>query len=393
MKKKVLVGVTGGIAAYKSCYLVSALVKSGCDVHVLMTEHAQEFVSAMTFETLSHNPVITNMFHRDREWEVEHVSLAKSCEVVVVAPATANFIAKIAHGIADDMLSTTYLASKAPKIICPAMNTAMYEDPAFQKNLQTVLSSGATVLSPVSGRLACGDVGVGKMVEPEEIADAVKAALAIKLDFAGKRVLVTAGATVEDIDGVRYLSNHSSGKMGAAIAERFADRGALVTLVSGRITVKTPDNLSEWVSVKSTHDMYEAVTSRASEMDYIVMAAAPADYTPVEKFSQKVKTDTLTLRLKKTEDIAAAVGRLKAPDAKLVIFSAETERLLENAKGKLERKGADLVVANDVTMEGAGFDTDTNIVTLIDRAGKSVSLDKMPKIEVADAILDALKTL
>lgn len=393
MKKKVLVGVTGGIAAYKSCYLVSALVKSGCDVHVLMTEHAQEFVSAMTFETLSHNPVITNMFHRDREWEVEHVSLAKSCEVVVVAPATANFIAKIAHGIADDMLSTTYLASKAPKIICPAMNTAMYEDPAFQKNLQTVLSSGATVLSPVSGRLACGDVGVGKMVEPEEIADAVKAALAIKLDFAGKRVLVTAGATVEDIDGVRYLSNHSSGKMGAAIAERFADRGAVVTLVSGRITVKTPDNLSEWVSVKSTHDMYEAVTSRASEMDYIVMAAAPADYTPVEKFSQKVKTDTLTLRLKKTEDIAAAVGRLKAPDAKLVIFSAETERLLENAKGKLERKGADLVVANDVTMEGAGFDTDTNIVTLIDRAGKSVSLDKMPKIEVADAILDALKTL
>ena len=393
MKKKVLVGVTGGIAAYKSCYLVSALVKSGCDVHVLMTEHAQEFVSAMTFETLSHNPVITNMFHRDREWEVEHVSLAKSCEVVVVAPATANFIAKIAHGIADDMLSTTYLASKAPKIICPAMNTAMYEDPAFQKNLQTVLFSGATVLSPVSGRLACGDVGVGKMVEPEEIADAVKAALAIKLDFAGKRVLVTAGATVEDIDGVRYLSNHSSGKMGAAIAERFADRGALVTLVSGRITVKTPDNLSEWVSVKSTHDMYEAVTSRASEMDYIVMAAAPADYTPVEKFSQKVKTDTLTLRLKKTEDIAAAVGRLKAPDAKLVIFSAETERLLENAKGKLERKGADLVVANDVTMEGAGFDTDTNIVTLIDRAGKSVSLDKMPKIEVADAILDALRTL
>lgn len=393
MKKKVLVGVTGGIAAYKSCYLVSALVKSGCDVHVLMTEHAQEFVSAMTFETLSHNPVITNMFHRDREWEVEHVSLAKSCEVVVVAPATANFIAKIAHGIADDMLSTTYLASKAPKIICPAMNTAMYEDPAFQKNLQTVLSSGATVLSPVSGRLACGDVGVGKMVEPEEIADAVKAALAIKLDFAGKRVLVTAGATVEDIDGVRYLSNHSSGKMGAAIAERFADRGALVTLVSGRITVKTPDNLSEWLSVKSTHDMYEAVTSRASEMDYIVMAAAPADYTPVEKFSQKVKTDTLTLRLKKTEDIAAAVGRLKAPDAKLVIFSAETECLLENAKGKLERKGADLVVANDVTMEGAGFDTDTNIVTLIDRAGKSVSLDKMPKIEVADAILDALKTL
>ena len=393
MKKKVLVGVTGGIAAYKSCYLVSALVKSGCDVHVLMTDHAQEFVSAMTFETLSHNPVITNMFHRDREWEVEHVSLAKSCEVVVIAPATANFIGKIAHGIADDMLTTTYLASKAPKILCPAMNTAMYEDAVFQGNLQAVKDTGAAILTPVSGRLACGDVGIGKMVEPEEIAKAVLETLSLTLDFVGKRVLVTAGATVEEIDGVRYLSNHSSGKMGAAIAERFADRGATVTLVAGKMTAPLPDNLSEVVSVTSTEDMFEAVTSRASDMDVVVMAAAPADYTPVKPFEQKVKSDTLTLELKKTPDIAAAVGKNKSPRTKLVIFSAETEHLLENAKGKLLRKNADLVVANDVTQEGAGFGTDTNIVTLISRNGQETSLDKMPKIQVADAILDAVKAL
>ena len=393
MKRKVLVGVTGGIAAYKSCYLVSALTKMGCDVHVLMTDHAKEFVSAMTFETLSHNPVITNMFRRDREWDVEHVSLAKSSEIVVVAPATANFIAKIAHGICDDMLTTTYLASRAPKIICPAMNTAMYEDEVFQKNLSEVLSSGATVLTPVSGRLACGDVGVGKMVEPEEIAAAVKAALDLKLDFLGKRVLVTAGATVEDIDGVRFLSNHSSGKMGAAIAERFADRGALVTLVAGMMTAKVADNVKEVVPVKSTHDMFDAVTSRVKDADYIVMAAAPADYTPVTKFDNKVKTDTLTLSLKKTEDIAAAVGSAKNPTTKLVIFSAETENLLENAKGKLIKKNADLVVANDVTAEGAGFGTDTNIVTIMDREGGVYPLEKMPKIEVADAILDRLKSL
>ncbi len=391
MKRKVLVGVTGGIAAYKSCYLVSALVKMGCDVHVLMTEHAKEFVSAMTFETLSHNPVVTNMFRRDREWEVEHVSLAKACEVVVVAPATANFVGKIAGGICDDMLTTTYLASKAPKIICPAMNTAMYEDAVFQKNLQTVAASGATILTPVVGRLACGDVGVGKMVEPEVIAEEVKRVLSLSLDYTGKKVLVTAGATVEDIDGVRYLSNHSSGKMGAAIAERFADRGAEVTLVAGKTSCRLPDNLKEICTVSSTHDMYEAVTSRVPQTDIVVMAAAPADYTPVTKFDQKVKSDTLTLTLKKTEDIAAAVGKIKPAATKLVIFSAETENLLENAKGKLFKKGADLVVANDVTKEGAGFFADTNIVTLIDRAGNVTPFDKMPKIEVADAILDALK--
>jgi len=393
MKRKVLVGVTGGIAAYKSCYLVSALVKMGCDVHVLMTEHAKEFVSAMTFETLSHNPVVTNMFRRDREWEVEHVSLAKSCEVVVVAPATANFVGKIAHGICDDMLTTTYLASNAPKIICPAMNTAMYEDAVFQENLSKVASIGATIMTPVSGRLACGDVGVGKMVEPEEIAEEIRKALSLTLDFTGKRVLVTAGATVEDIDGVRYLSNHSSGRMGAAIAERFADRGAEVTLIAGNITAHLPDNLSEVIHVSSTHDMFVAVTERTSRMDYIVMAAAPADYAPVTKYDQKVKSDTLVLSLKKTEDIAAAVGSSKPEGTKLVIFSAETENLLENAKGKLLRKNADLVVANDVTQEGAGFGTDTNIVTLIDRSGAVHPYPKMPKIEVADAILDALKNI
>jgi len=393
MKRKVLVGVTGGIAAYKSAYLVSALVKMGCDVHVVMTDHAKEFVTPLTFETLSKNPVVTNMFRRDREWEVEHVSLAKSCEAVVIAPATANIIGKFAQGICDDMLTTTYLASRAPKIICPAMNTAMYEDPVFQRNLGDLKQGGAIVVSPVTGRLACGDVGVGKMADPEDIAAEVARVLSLHLDYAGKRVLVTAGATVEEIDGVRYLSNHSSGKMGAAIAERFADRGAEVTLVCGKMTAKLPDNLFLKKEVSSTEEMYDAVISGLSGMDYVVMAAAPADYTPVKKFDNKVKSDTLVLELKKTQDIAAAVGRKKDPSTKLVIFSAETERLLENAKGKLEKKQADLVVANDVTMEGAGFGSDTNIVTFIDRTGKITPLEKMPKIQVADALLDVLKTL
>lgn len=393
MKKKVLVGVTGGIAAYKSAYLVSALVKIGCDVHVLMTDHAKEFVTPLTFESLSKNPVITNMFRRDREWEVEHVSLAKSMELVIVAPATANFIGKIAHGICDDMLTTTYLASKAPKIICPAMNTQMYEDQVFQKNLADVSASGAVILSPVSGRLACGDVGIGKMIEPDEIVEKVKEIFALSLDFAGKKALVTAGATVEDIDGVRYLSNHSSGKMGAAIAERFADRGAEVTLVCGKMTAKKSDNLARVINVTSTEDMYEQVMANLEGVDYVVMAAAPADYTPITKFENKVKSESLTLTLRKTKDIAAAVGKAKAPSVKLAIFSAETENLIVNATEKLRKKNADLVVANDVTKEGAGFDTDTNIVTIIDRGGNAVDYDVMPKIEVADKILDALLKL
>ena len=393
MKKKVLVGVTGGIAAYKSAYLVSALVKIGCDVHVLMTDHAKEFVTPLTFESLSKNPVITNMFRRDREWEVEHVSLAKSMELVIVAPATANFIGKIAHGICDDMLTTTYLASKAPKIICPAMNTQMYEDQVFQKNLADVSASGAVILSPVSGRLACGDIGIGKMIEPDEIVEKVKEIFALSLDFAGKKALVTAGATVEDIDGVRYLSNHSSGKMGAAIAERFADRGAEVTLVCGKMTAKKSDNLARVINVTSTEDMYEQVMANLEGVDYVVMAAAPADYTPITKFENKVKSETLTLTLRKTKDIAAAVGKAKAPSVKLAIFSAETENLIVNATEKLRKKNADLVVANDVTKEGAGFDTDTNIVTIIDRGGNAVDYDVMPKIEVADKILDALLKL
>ena len=393
MKKKVLVGVTGGIAAYKSAYLVSALVKMGCDVHVLMTDHAKEFVTPLTFETLSKNPVTANMFRRDREWEVEHVSLAKSSEVVVIAPATANFIGKIAHGVCDDMLTTTYLASKAPKIICPAMNTAMYEDAVFQENLAAVKEKGAIILSPVSGRLACGDVGVGKMVEPDEIAEKVREVLDLNLDFLGKKAIVTAGATMENIDGVRFLSNHSSGKMGIAIAERFADRGAEVTLVAGSIKAKIPDNVKDVVSVCSTDEMFRAVTERVKDADFVVMAAAPADYTPCETFENKVKSDELVLKLKKTPDIAKEVGRIKKPETKLAIFSAETENLLENARGKLLKKNADLVVANDVTKEGAGFNTDTNIVTIIKKTGEVTPYEKMPKIAVADVILDQLKTV
>ena len=265
----------------------------------------------------------------------------------------------------------------------------MYEDEVFQRNLASVKESGAIVLSPVSGRLACGDVGIGKMIEPDDIVEKVKEIFSLSLDFAGKKALVTAGATVEDIDGVRYLSNHSSGKMGVAIAERFADRGGEVTLVCGKMSVSPSDNVSKVVNVKSTEDMYEAVMANLDGADYIVMAAAPADYTPVKKFENKVKSPELTLALKKTKDIASAVGE-KKEKAKLAIFSAETECLLENAKEKLRKKKADLVVANDVTKEGAGFNSDTNIVTIIDKDGRTEALEILPKIEVADKILDAL---
>ena len=390
MRKRVLLGVTGGIAVYKSVTLVSLLVKAGIDVVVVMTDSACKFVTPLTFETISKNRVITDMFARDFPYEVEHISLAKSADVAVVAPATANFVGKVASGIADDMLTTTFMACKKQKLICPAMNTNMYEDSFFQANLSKLMESGIEVIEPASGMLACGDVGKGRMCEPEQIAEKIKEMLGVTCDYAGKKVLVTAGATCESIDGVRYLSNHSSGKMGVAIADNAISRGAEVLLVAGNTTCNIPSYINT-VKVTDTQSMFDVVTAHAKEFDYVIKAAAPADYRPKKVYDNKVKEQSLILELEKTPDIAYAVGQDKG-NCKLIIFSAETENLIENAKGKLKKKNADMVVANDVTQKGAGFNVDTNIVTIITN-DEETSYEMMSKSALAEIILDKALTL
>lgn len=391
MKKNVLLGVSGGIAVYKSCELVSALRKMGYDVKVVMTSNAMEFVSPLTFETISQNAVVTDMFAEKPHYEVEHVSLAKWAGVFIVAPATANVIAKLANGIADDMLTTVYMASEAIKIVCPAMNTKMYLSDANRANLDILRSRGVHIVEPASGLLACGDVGVGRMEEPSVIADFVDKILTPKPDFRGKKVLITAGGTREDIDGVRYIGNRSSGKMGFAIAEAVLDRGGEVKLVCGSVSAEKPVGC-EIIDVESTEDMLEAVMSAQEGCDAFVMSAAPADYKIRNKFSHKVKDAELTLELIKNPDIAKTLGAVKG-NRPLVVFAAETEELLSNAEKKLRSKNADLIVANDVTMEGAGFNCDTNIATLMFADGRIESLPIMSKRELADAILDGITDL
>lgn len=387
--KNVVLGVSGGIAAYKSCEIVSRFVNLGANVDVIMTEHAEEFVTPLTFETLSNNRVVRGMFEERTEHDVRHVSLAKKADALIVAPATANVIAKFAQGIADDMLSTTWLACKGIKVIAPAMNTAMYEDEATVSNLRILRSRGVVVIEPATGRLACGDTGKGKMAEPADIVCEVQSLLQPVRDFDGKTVLVTSGATEEYIDGVRVITNHSSGKMGCAIARAAAERGAKVVLVHGNMSVPVPENVAKSVAVKSTEEMMKAVLAEVPASDVVIMAAAPADYKVKNTFSQKIKSETLTLEFVKNPDIAAEVGKIKG-DRILVIFSAETENLLKNAKGKLTKKNADLAVANDVTREGAGFFVDTNAATIIDRDGNAQEYGVMPKTELADIILSAV---
>ncbi|MCI7530990.1 MAG: bifunctional phosphopantothenoylcysteine decarboxylase/phosphopantothenate--cysteine ligase CoaBC [Eubacteriales bacterium] len=390
--KTVVLGVTGCIAAYKACEIVSALRKKDANVVVIMTPHATEFVQPLSFETLSGNRVVTDLFDRDFDFEVEHVSLAKKADVFVIAPATANTIGKIANGIADDMLTTTIMACKAPKIVCPAMNTNMYENENTVENIERLKKQGYKIIEPISGRLACGDVGKGKMAEPETIVKAIEDTLMPNQDYEGVKMLVTAGSTEEKIDGVRYITNHSSGKMGLAIATAAVARGAEVTLIAGRLSVSVPDIFEKVVRVKSTNDMLEAVMDNYEKCEYIVKAAAPADYR-VKNFSvHKIKAQELKLELEKTPDIAKAVGEVKG-DRKLIIFSAETDDLIENAKKKLVSKNADMVVANDVTKEGAGFNVDTNIATIITRDGKVFDYDIMPKNRLAEIILDRMLEL
>ena len=392
--RHVVMGVTGGIAAYKACEVVSRLKKLGADVDVIMTENAARLVAPLTFETLSARPVSVDTFARMASWDVRHISLAQKADVMLVAPATANLMAKLACGIADDMLTTTLLATKAPIVLAPAMNTGMWTAEATQQNLRTLLARGVRTVGPDSGRLACGDSGAGRMSEPEAIVEAVCGLLCHRRDMEGLRVLVTAGPTVERIDPVRYLTNDSSGKMGYALAEAARDRGARVTLLSGPVHIAPPQGV-ETVPVISTQSLYDAMLERCGEQDIIVQAAAPADYRVERPAAQKLKKragEPLVLTLVENPDIAKAVGKRKHPGQVLVGFAAETQDLLANAKRKLAGKNLDLIVANDVTAEGAGFGTDTNLVTLITREGET-ALPLMSKREVAGRIWDAAMTL
>ncbi len=389
--KNIVLGVTGGIACYKACDIVSRLVKLGACVDVIMTKNATEFVSPKTFESLSHRQVVVDTFQKIEKFEIEHISLAQKADLFLIAPATYNIIGKIANGIADDMLTTTIAAAKrAIKVICPAMNTNMYTNEICISNLKKLKELGFAQVQPISGRLACGDIGVGKMQEPDVIVKKVCELLCGKQDLAGKRVLITCGGTEEAIDAVRVITNHSSGKMGIAICKECKKRGAQVTLVAGKVSVKIPE-LDKVVGVSTTMQMYDAVLENSKVADYVIMAAAPSDYRPKQVASNKIKSENLVLELVKNPDIAAAVGKNKM-DTKLVIFSAETENLIENAKGKLAKKNADMVVANDVTKEGAGFNVDSNIVTIITKNSVK-DFDKMSKDDVAKIIVDNMLDL
>lgn len=390
--KTVLLGVCGGIAAYKIANLASMLIKAGAKVHVLMTKNAANFIHPITFETITSNKCIIDTFDRDFEFKVEHIALAKAADVFLIAPATANTIAKISHGIADDMLTTTFLASKAPKLAAPAMNTQMYENPITQENIKRLGRFGIEVIEPASGRLACGDEGKGKMPEAETLFSYIEKACCVK-DLAGKHILVTAGPTKEAIDPVRFISNHSSGKMGYAIAKQSALRGAAVTLVSGPVNIKAPDFVKT-VFVESAQEMLEEVTKRAEQADIVIKAAAVADYRPKETAAEKIKKKEGEgeILLTRTRDILAYLGANKREGQLLCGFSMETENMIENSKRKLEKKNLDMIVANNVKVEGAGFQTDTNIVTFIDRQGME-ELPKMTKLELADKILNRLLKL
>lgn len=405
MRANVVLGVTGGIACYKAADIVSRLSKEDIGVDVIMTEHACQFVQPLTFQTLSKNPVVTDTFSSPKYWEVEHIALAAKADILLIAPATANVIGKIAGGIADDMLSTTVMAVDAKKVLlAPAMNTHMYDNPVVQDNMKKLRSLGYRFIEPGEGLLACGDVGKGRMAEPEDIVSEVLACLAGEtagssgtapaLDFAGKRILVTAGPTVEDIDPVRYISNRSSGKMGFAVAEAAKRRGAEVTLVAGPVSLQCSEGIRR-IDVRSTRDMLEACESVFDETDIVIKAAAPADFYVVNGSDQKIKKQdgqAMRLELAENPDILATLGKKKGSRL-LVGFAAETQNLEEYARAKMARKNLDMIVANNVAQAGAGFDRDTNVVTIIRRSGESRSFDQMPKTQVADLILDEVKDL
>lgn len=392
--KKIVLGVTGGIAVYKAVDLVSRLRKQGCQVRVVMTEHAQQFVTPLTFKEISGNQVAVSMWSSNQEFNVEHIALANWADAFVVAPATANIIAKMAYGLADDLLSTTLLAAQAPIIVCPAMNTGMYENPATQENIAKLASRGVSVMPPAVGKLACGTSGAGRLPEPQEIVEFINAFFAKREgDLRGLKVLVTAAGTREPIDPVRFVGNRSSGKMGYAVAQMAAERGAEVLLVSGPSALAAPANVRT-VKVETTNEMLEACVNAYAEMDIVIKAAAVADYRPHDVADQKIKKktdDALTVVMDKNPDILKILGSQKKQQV-LVGFAAETQNLLENARDKVVKKNLDMIVANDVTAAGAGFNADTNIVKFLFANGEVRSLEQMPKVDVANCILDeALK--
>ena len=392
--RNIVLGVTGGIAAYKSAELVSRLRHLGANVHVIMTQNATEFVSPLTFQTLSANQVVTDTFQAPEYWNVEHVALAKLAEVFVIAPATANIIAKMAAGIADDMLSTTVLATKAPVLVAPAMNTGMWTAAATCENVNTLKARGVRFIGPDSGMLACGDEGSGRMSEPESIAEEICALLNPKRDMSGLKILVTAGATKERIDPVRFITNDSSGKMGFAIAEAARDRGAEVTAVFGSVSADVPERIRT-IQIESARELFDVMLREAPKQDVVIQAAAVCDYRVEQQQNTKIKKadgEYLTLKLTENPDIAKAIGELKKKNQTLIGFAAETDHVEKNAVSKLKKKNLDMIVANDVTVPGAGFNVDTNIATLITKKG-SESQPLQTKRQLADVILDRILAL
>ena len=390
MKKPcVVLGVTGGIAVYKACELLRLLQKRGIDVFVVMTQNACRFVAPLTFETLSGHPVAVDTFDRPQTWEVEHIALAKRADLFLIAPATANIMGKMACGIADDMLSTTVMATRAPVLVAPAMNTGMWENAAVQQNVKTLRARGVEIVAPVSGHLACGDNGAGKLEDVAVIAERACELLFAKKDMEGLRVMVTAGPSREALDPVRYISNRSSGKMGYAIAQAAQKRGAEVTLLSGPVAIEAPQGV-KLVPFTTTQELLDRASELAQEQDLLIQAAAPADYRAKEIALQKIKKqggEPMTFTLVENPDVAATLGKAKRSGQVFVGFAAETNDVLAHARDKLARKNLDMIVANDVTRPGAGFDVDTNIVTLITKDGQE-ALPMMSKAEVAQRILD-----
>lgn len=391
--KTIVIGVTGGIAAYKACDVVSKLRKRGASVYVIMTEAASKFVAPLTFQTLSNHFVVSDMFAEQKTWEVEHISLAKKADLMVIVPATADIIGKLAAGIADDMLTTTAMACRAPVMLAPAMNTGMYHNPIVQENIRKLTTLGYPVIEPVCGMLACGDEGEGKLADVDTIVEAITS-FAIPQDLKGKRILVTAGPTRELIDPVRYITNRSSGKMGYAVAAQAAKRGADVTLISGPTILEAPAGIRTIVRVETAAQMYQAVIEAFPNHDAVIQSAAVADYRPKHYSGTKIKKadGDLYIELERTDDIAYEIGKIKG-DKILVGFAAETDNVTEHAVQKIKKKNFDFIVANDVTKAGAGFNTDTNIITIIDAQGTAHEYPQLLKTEAADIILDTVAEL
>lgn len=392
-QKTIVVGVTGGIAVYKACDVVSRLKKMGANIHVVMTDSATEFVAPLTFQTLSQNMVVVDMFERPRTWEVEHIELAKAADMFLIVPATANFIGKVANGIADDMLTTTVMATKSKVVIAPAMNTNMYTNPIVQDNISRLEKHGYEFIDPDSGLLACGDTGKGKLADVDTIVNYVLESFenrkSLERDLSGKRILISAGPTIERIDPVRYLTNRSTGKMGYAIADQAVKRGAEVVLVSGKTNLNPPRGLYKYLEIESAEDLYRNMDREFEKADIVIQSAAVADYRPKDYSDKKIKKKDvdLTIELARNKDIALELGKKKG-DKVLIGFAAETNDLLENASKKIEKKNLDFIVANDITLNGAGFGSDTNIVKVIDRDGNITPYPKLSKEDVGGVILD-----